>query len=118
MKATVSVQGVREVQAALARIQAGVAQRRGAVMASAADPIAARMRETVAVDTGETRDTIAVEQAGGGAVVAAGGASLLLEYGTSRMPARPFARPAVDGESGRAIQAAGQALAEIIKESV
>jgi HK97 gp10 family phage protein len=50
------------------------------------------MRETVAVDTGETRDSITVNletQA-----VEVGGAGLFLEFGTTRMGAQPFMIPA------------------------
>ena len=48
------------------------------------------MVDTVAVDTGATRDSIRVE----GDTVIAGGAALYLEFGTVRMGAQPFMIPA------------------------
>ena len=61
------------------------------------DKIAARMRETVAVDTGFTKSTIGSEsiETGKSAEVFAGGAAAYLEYGTYKMAAQPFMSPAV-----------------------
>lgn len=46
----------------------------------------------VAVDTGETRDSITVTETG----VEVGGAAIYLEFGTYKMAAQPFFRPAMD----------------------
>jgi hypothetical protein len=56
-----------------------------------AEYTAERMRERVAVDTGETRDSIETNEG----EVRAGGASVFLEYGTVHMPAQPFFDAAV-----------------------
>jgi hypothetical protein len=54
--------------------------------------IAARARELVRVQTGETRDSIMVNDSEDAVEVA--GAGLFLEYGTVKMPAYPFLGPA------------------------
>jgi HK97 gp10 family phage protein len=54
--------------------------------------IAARARELVRVETGETRDSIIVNAQDD--TVEAGSAALFLEYGTVKMPAYPFLGPA------------------------
>jgi HK97 gp10 family phage protein len=56
------------------------------------------MQERVAVDTGETRDSIHVEGSGSEAKVVVGGAGLFLEYGTIHMQAQPFAWPTREAE--------------------
>lgn len=38
----------------------------------------------------------------------------LLEFGTSKMPARPFMRPALDGKAGEALDEMGKVLASSI----
>jgi len=57
----------------------------------ALENIAARARELVRVDTGETRDSIMVNNDDG---VEVAGAGKFLEYGTIKMPAYPFLGPA------------------------
>ena len=58
----------------------------------ALEAIAARARELVRVDTGETRDSIQVNEEDGTVEVA--GAGKFLEFGTVKMPAYPFLGPA------------------------
>lgn len=72
--------------------------------------IAAAARRDVAVDTGETRDSIGYADG----VVSAAGAAVFLEYGTSDTDAQPFMRPAADGANtdgalAHAAQIIGQA---------
>jgi HK97 gp10 family phage protein len=61
-----------------------------AIQRRALEKIAERARELVAVETGETRDSIEVTDEG----VEVGGAGRFLEYGTVYMPAEPFLGPA------------------------
>lgn len=61
-----------------------------------AERIAEHARATVAVRTGQTRDSIRVEESDGLATVVAEGASLFLEFGTATMAAEPFLQPAAD----------------------
>jgi hypothetical protein len=61
----------------------------GEVRRRALEKIAERARELVAVDTGETRDSIQVTDEG----VEVGGAGVFLEYGTRNMAAEPFLGP-------------------------
>lgn len=63
---------------------------------SIAERIADVSRGKVAVQTGETRDSIAVVERDGHAAVSVGGAGLYLELGTAHMHAEPFLRPSVD----------------------
>ena len=67
-----------------------------------AEEVAAFAREHVPVLTGETRDSITVNDEG----VTSGGASLYLEFGTSFMSAQPFMRPAADSATGAGAEAA------------
>jgi hypothetical protein len=60
-----------------------------AIRRRALERIAERAREIVAVQTGETRDSIVVTDGG----VEVGGAGVFLEYGTVNMPAEPFLGP-------------------------
>lgn len=59
---------------------------------AALEKIAEVARSRVAVDTGETRDSITVTDDG----VEVGGAGLFLEYGTVNMPAEPFLGPSAE----------------------
>lgn len=54
--------------------------------------VAETARNTVAVATGETQESITETDEG----VTFGGASLYLEFGTYKMSAQPFIRPAAD----------------------
>jgi len=60
-----------------------------------AEWIAQRSRELVAPhrDTGETEDSLRVEESGDGTTIH--GENPYLEFGTSEMEARPFRRPAI-----------------------
>lgn len=61
-----------------------------------ADAIVDDAKSTVAVRTGETRDSIHREGGGFASRVLVGGAGLWLEYGTRFMHAHPFFHPAVE----------------------
>ena len=72
----------------------------GARMAAATPPATKAVAEEVAEEaqrqgpglTGETRDSIQVTEEG----VSAAGAAIYLEFGTSKMDAQPFLRPAAE----------------------
>lgn len=59
------------------------------------------MRATVHRDTGKTAASIQAQHTGQGAEITMGGASLYLEFGTSKMSPKPFARPAIAEAPGR-----------------
>ena len=77
-----------------------------------AEAAAREARELAPVDSGELRDSISVSAEEGGALVRAGAShAAMVEYGTSKMPPRPFmqnaARAAQDiyfGAARRLIQ--------------
>lgn len=68
------------------------------------------------VDTGHLKDSIGFEMTGqtSGEVTAGADYSAMLEYGTSRMPARPFLTPAVDRVAGKMAEIG----AEIIRKAI
>lgn len=87
---------VKGVPALLDRFQKAAAL--GEVAANAArdalgEEVATGARREVAVDTGETRDSISYAD---GSVTATSEAAFYLEYGTSDTDAQPFMRPAAD----------------------
>lgn len=64
----------------------------------AAEPVVKRAQALCPVDTGELRDSIKLESVtkDWATIVATAEHAPYVEYGTSRMPAQPFLRPAVD----------------------
>jgi HK97 gp10 family phage protein len=78
----------------------------------AAVVVAERAVELVPVDTGELRGSISHRRMGDGwAVVASAPHASYVEYGTSKMAAQPYLRPAAEGVDGESIAQA--ALARI-----
>ena len=87
----------------------GEAAGQAAVLALSED-VAGTARAMVAVDTGETEDSIQITPEG----VVAGGAAIYLEFGTYKMAAQPFMRPAADSaDDGAASEAASVAFRAI-----
>ena len=87
----------------------GLADAAGELAAAA---IAERAVEFVPVDTGELRGSISQQKRGEGwAVVASAPHAAYVEYGTSKMAAQPYLRPAARSVDGEAIAQA--ALARI-----
>jgi HK97 gp10 family phage protein len=74
--------------------------------------LAAEMRRTVAVDTGYTRDSIDVIAYHPGVAVWAIGGAPFLEFGTVKMRAQPFARPAIDTKRGEISRVVGQLMSK------
>jgi HK97 gp10 family phage protein len=78
----------------------------------AAVAVAERAAELAPVDTGELRGSISHQKLGDGwAVVASAPHAAYVEYGTSKMEAQPYLRPAAQGVDGDSIAQA--ALARI-----
>lgn len=106
----IRVTGVAQTLAALA----GAALRAEAALNEGKRVLGEEVAETARTShpwnnvTGETEASIQVTETG----VTAGGASIYLEFGTSKMAARPFLRPAADSANGDA--AADAARAAII----
>ena len=81
-----------------------------AAVAALSEDVAVTARSMVPVDTGETYDSIQVTPEG----VVAGGAAIYLEFGTYKMSAEPFMRPAADeADDAGAIAAASAAFQAI-----
>lgn len=99
MNASVSVKlDLSGSQQQRATIKARVAQ----VVAVAAHRIEARQKMLVPVDTGATKNSIAVTFEDGGLVARIGPSteySIYIEAGTRHMPARPFVIPALEAEA-------------------
>jgi HK97 gp10 family phage protein len=119
MKTTVSISGLRELDAALGELPKATGRavlRRIGIRAFA--PVIATAKQLVPVDKGELRDSLKVatklsrrQQQKHARAVAEGKASVMLyagatslphahlvEYGTANMPPQPFMRPAWDQE--------------------
>lgn len=88
----IGVTGAAEVLGNIAGIIARAAVMDRAIVDDVSNFVADTAREMVAVDTGETRDSITVTGDG----VSVGGAAVYLEFGTYKMAAEPFFRPAAD----------------------
>ena len=85
----------------LNELRLGLNEEASRAVAQAADSACSAARSLAAVDTGELRGSISVSRGGlESRVVAACGHAAAVEFGTSRMPARPFMQPAA--ESARA----------------
>lgn len=91
---TIVVRGITETIAKLVAVGAAATVAIPAAVKADAEEVAQIMRTEHPWNnvTGETEASITVTETG----VSAGGASKFLEEGTSKMAARPFARPAAD----------------------
>ena len=96
------------IQAIPAAVEAGL---NGAVLA-AAEQCAEAAREVVPVDSGELRSSISASAADAMAaeVAATAGHAAMVEYGTSRMPPRPYMQPAAEQARAALIEAATAAV--------
>ena len=94
---TVQVLGVPETLAKFAELAAAVERAEDPAQLAVSEEVALIAQTLVAVDTGETLESIEASAEG----VTAGGAAPYLEFGTSRMGAQPFMRPAADSASGK-----------------
>ena len=62
-----------------------------------AERLAALIRDNAPVQTGNMRNSVAAANSPDGALVSVDAPyAFFVEYGTSRMPAQPFVRPAID----------------------
>jgi len=73
-------------------------------------------KSTVAVDTGELRDSIRHEVSGEEARIGAGAEhGIFVEFGTYKMGAQPFLRPAVDNNKSAVESEIGREWANALK---
>lgn len=84
--------------------------------------IAEEARALVPVDTGALQESIKVDVEGEAVNLVAGGGdvdySLHVEFGTVRMPAQPFMRPAIDTKQKQATKAIAYNLQAQIRSKV
>ena len=74
------------------------------------------LRDTVPVDSGALRSSVHVRQEGTTASVSAGAPhAAMVEYGTSRMPPRPFMLPMAAGMRGEFVEKARAAVQEVFR---
>ena len=81
-----------------------------ASVAALSEDVLSTAKSMVPVDTGETYDSIQVTPEG----VVAGGAAIYLEFGTYKMGAEPFMRPAADEADDHGAIAAASAAFQAI----
>lgn len=119
--ATVDVEGVEELTAKLSRLAAKAddGQLRAALLAGA-KPIENAAVAKAPVDTGTLRRSIHSETGGidGGVVVRVGTNveyAIHQEFGTSRMRAQPYLRPAFDANKGNALREIKRALEAMVR---
>lgn len=93
-----------------------------------AEPIVKEAKRRVPVDTGKTqkhirswiskRDSDSVTVSVGVTAKSRAHVARFLELGTSKMPARPFLRPAIDEEKQKAAEETQKTMAEAVLEEV
>lgn len=113
------VTGDSAVIAGLSRVGAAVAGRSmmPALRAAALIPQNAA-KELVPVDTGTLKRSIHMEDVPGELAVAVGTDvpyAPFVEFGTSRQPAQPYLRPALDENKGEIVREFGEALEDIVE---
>jgi len=92
----IRIYGVPQTVARLAAVAARAAAAAPKASEAIAEEVANSARDRVPVLTGETQASIETTPEG----VQAGAAAIYLEFGTSRMAAQPFLRPAADEATG------------------
>ena len=113
--AQINIQGLRELDAALAELPNRVAKRvAGNAVRAGARVIAADARQRVPVDTGELKRSITVragKRKRRGVLTALVGFlrptsryAHLVEFGTSHSSGKPLMRPALDGSGAQAVE--------------
>ena len=120
----IGISGAAEMDALLKQLAPDVAVNIGRRATRAgAEVIADEARRLVPVDTGELRDSIAVDvptakrqrgetvRALVGFLNPTSGRAHLTEFGTSKLAARPFMRPAMDAKAGDALDGMAKVLA-------
>lgn len=126
MKVTFSVKGLKELDEALARLPKGYAKNvLRKAWAEASAPLVADIKANAPVDTGALRDSIRVERMGGEAKdevkmqigVFGEFYGHFQEFGTSRQPARPFVRPAIDRHAAGLVERFRKIVGESIERA-
>ncbi len=115
MTLKLSVTGDKKVLARIKRLERELPGVTTAACVKAAEVVATAAKAKAPRDGGTLADSIMVQPAKLGAWVRADAVTDddreyagHVEYGTSRMPARPYLRPAVDGNKAKASAAAGR----------
>lgn len=101
-KVTMRLEGFDALQRAIVKAPNVVKAHAGSAVGATAFAVAQRMRSLVRVDTGRLRQAIEVSSRGlsGRVLINPSGFYWpFLEYGTVRMAARPFVRPAAEAET-------------------
>lgn len=123
MRTEFDIQGAAEVERILKELAPEVASRIGdAGLRAGAKVIATEAKRLVPVDTGKLRDSIAVQvekkrRDDDERLVVVGfkrpssAIAHLVEFGTVKMAARPFMRPAADAKADEALNAIGRVMA-------
>lgn len=94
-------------------------QKLGDALQTLANEIVAEAQSTVAVDTGALRDSLTSEVSGELEIEVHDGVEYgqWVEFGTQKMPARPFLTPAVEKARGRLPELVGEALDKLWREA-
>lgn len=107
----ITVSGVEQTIAKFLAIQAAGVVAGDAAAAAVAEQVADLARAMVPVETGELRDSIVVTDEG---VTAGTDHAVYVEFGTYKMPAEPFMRPAADeADESAAVRAASSVFGEL-----
>lgn len=98
MAAQSRVKGLDKLKESFAKIRKRITTSNEEALLEFGDEMKTRMKAAVPVDTGTLRDSITVEQKGGGITVGPRGVDYAgyVEYGTSRSPAQPYIRPVAE----------------------
>jgi HK97 gp10 family phage protein len=84
-----------------------------------AEKVYDRSQNLVPVDTGDLKDSGKVIEAGEGAqVIYDAGHALHVEFGTVKMKAQPYLRPAYEAEQRELVETAAKEIEAAIKESI
>lgn len=121
MKFTYQLKGYKELAATLRAVAVAVQQDTRIAQAAMipAEAIAADARGLAPYKTGNLRNHIDVRQTRRGALVGVTGVPYapFVEYGTSRMPAQPFLRPAVAAVEPTALDMMAPGVDEVIQST-
>lgn len=126
MKVTFKVQGLRELDKALAELPKAYAKNiLRKAFETASEPLVLDIKANTPVRTGQLRDSIEVSRMGGErrneAKMQVGVMGKFyghfLEFGTPKLRARPFVRPAIDRNSAALVDRFSEAVAASIERA-
>lgn len=120
---TVELEGLDDLRAKLEKLPEQARKGAGDALEESAEAIADGMRDGVSVDSGTLRDSINAKVDRGALTAEIGPDNqdadygYYQEFGTSSMPAQPFALPAAESERGRFPDRVTQHVTESIPEA-